>query len=351
MLKCVKCWGLLQGQFIGYMNNMKILLIGAGSIGTRHLKNLLKLGYKNLAICDPDKKRLKAVSELGNFSLYKNAKIAFKKERPEIVFVCNPTHLHLPAANLALGFGAHVFIEKPLSHNLKGVGALIKKAKKKRKIAMVACNYRFHPGFKMLENFTRNGALGKPLVVRAVVGHDLKKSRAGVDYRKTYAADAKQGGGVILDSGSHVVEYLAALFGKVTSVWGQYGNISNLDVKSEDYAFFLLNHASGVAASVELDYFSKPKRHNVEIQFERGWARWDFPGNIVEYYDSGKAVKKIKNIYKDGESYAARNDMYLKELEHFMDIVRRKKSPMQDLKSAGDVIKILMAVKSADNKM
>src|SRR3989338_9031620 len=117
---------------------MKILIIGAGSIGTRHLKNLLKLGYKNLVVSDPDEKKLKVAALLGNFSLYKNAKTAIEKERPNIVFICNPTHLHVPTASLALNYCAHVFIEKPLSHSLAGIEALIKKAQQKKKIVMVA---------------------------------------------------------------------------------------------------------------------------------------------------------------------------------------------------------------------
>src|SRR3989344_2827511 len=142
-----------------------------GSTGTRHIKNLLFLGYKKIAVCDPDSKKLELISELANVQnralnilLYKDIKTALKIEKPDVVFVCNPTHLHVPTASLALDYGAHIFIEKPISHSLTGIDALIKKAKTKKRTAMVACNWRFHSGFQKLKKVLDSKKFGVPIL-------------------------------------------------------------------------------------------------------------------------------------------------------------------------------------------
>ena len=43
------------------MKDLKILVVGCGSIGERHIKNLLSLGIKKLSAYDSDAKRLKYV--------------------------------------------------------------------------------------------------------------------------------------------------------------------------------------------------------------------------------------------------------------------------------------------------
>lgn len=173
-----------------------ILIVGVGSIGARHVKNLLALGFRNLTICDPSQKRAAAVSQNGKLRTYTDMSTALKTEHPEIVFICTPPHLHVLHARQALHSGAHVFIEKPISHALQGIDALRRKAERKKKVVMVACNYRFHAGFQKLQALLLRRTCGVPLFARVTLGYYLPGARGGLNYKKTYAAGTK-GGGVI----------------------------------------------------------------------------------------------------------------------------------------------------------
>jgi len=334
---------------------MNILVVGAGSIGTRHVKNMLALGYKdiNIAVCDPDLKKLKLIAEYGNFTIYQNLKTALKigqssnldKNKPDVVFVCNPTHAHVLTARAALDIGAHVFIEKPLSHNMVGIDALIKKAEKKKKTVMIACNYRFNKGFEELEKIVRTETFGKPLTALAVIGSDVLKSRVG-NYKNTYAASKKQGGGVILDSCSHAVEYISWLFGKVVAVKASAKNIRKIaGVDVEDYVSMFLQHDSGVMTTIISDYFSRPKKNFLEIQFQNGRAKWDFTQNTVESIDVASDKSVVKKIYKDTEKEHARNDMYIDELRYFFRTIKDGKRPVQDLRRARSIMRVLISAK------
>jgi predicted dehydrogenase len=317
-----------------------ILVVGFGSIGQRHYRNLQELGYGNIAVHDLDNEKLKEV----DVTIVEKLSDAVLAEF-SVVFICNPSHLHVMTALRAANAGCHLFIEKPLSLSMLHLKKLSSIIKKKHLTAMVACNYRFHPGFQLLAQKIRSNELGKPLLLHVAIGHDLSASRAGVDYRKTYASDPKKGGGVIMDSGSHAIDYLTVLFGKVKRGNVAYGNISTLEIRSEDYAIGQLEFTSGVRGTLVLDYFSKPKRHSIEVQCERGVVRWDFPGNFVEWYDLASGKIKREYFYQDASKDVARNEMYLKEVAYFFDVIRGAKKPVSDIAHATLVTKTLCELK------
>lgn len=323
-----------------------ILVIGFGSIGRRHYRNLLALGYSNIAVYDIDQKN---IAESGVKLVPAPSPSALKNFT--VVFVCNPTNLHVKTALMAINAGCHVFIEKPLTHERKGVKQLLAAAKKEKKVVMIGCNYRFHPGFLLIAKKLHSGSLGKPLLVNVAQSNSLAGARAGVDYRKTYAADPQKGGGVILDSGSHIIDYLTVLFGPIQRVSAQAGNISSLQITAEDFVQARIQFTAPLFCSLTLDYFGIPKRRIFEVQCEKGMLRWDFLGNIVEWYDAASGRMEQKKFYDDMSDEEARNDPYVKELEYFFDIIRGKAKPIADLAHAVEVTDVLLALKASAAKL
>ena len=66
-------------------------------------------------------------------------------DSPEVVFICNPTSLHMPVTQAAAEKGSNLFIEKPLSHNLIGIKNLISLVEAKNLVVSVGFQHRFHP--------------------------------------------------------------------------------------------------------------------------------------------------------------------------------------------------------------
>lgn len=314
--------------------NSKILISGAGSIGMRHFKNLSTLGYKKLTVCDPDNKRLNAVREIGDYPVYQNFLQALKKEKPTVVLICSPTDLHLQQANQALDYNADIFIEKPLSHRLVGVDNLIKKADKMKRIVMVACNYRFNKGWRTFKKNIVSGGVGKPLFVRVALGYYLPTARKNVNYKKIYAA-SHRGGGVILDSGSHVVDYLQDLFGKINGGFIHASSGSVLGIMSEEIAIIFLKHERRLESITVLDYISQKSIHRVEVVTNKGMITWNFIDDTVIFENS--TVRKV--VYRGKKD---KNQMFLDELIHFFECVKKRKKPLQDLADARKVLKVLL---------
>lgn len=296
--------------------NTPILIVGFGSIGERHWRNLKLLGYTNLSVYDTDHKKVKRAGA----TVVPTLSLAACK-RFAIALICNPTHLHVPTARMAVRAGCHVFIEKPLSDTPRGADVLLREVRKHKVVAMIASNFRFDKQFETLERIIASRRLGAPLYASVTFTRDLART---AHYQKTYAA-ARKGGGVLFDLGPHVVEYLDALFGPVAKVQAVSDNRSKLEIANEDFVAGVFAYASGVRALFELDYFSNPKRHRLEVQCERGMAKVDFTSSD-------------------------RNDMYLKQLKHFFACIDTKESPRYDLVRGIRVLKVLQSTRTAAQK-
>ena len=120
----------------------KILVCGVGSIGERHINNLISLGYKDIILYRTRNKKLRTVK--GNFLTFKNLSEALK-QKPDVAIISNPTHLHLKIATECAKSNCHVFIEKPISQNIKGYRKLKNLMIKNKRHIMVGYMMRYHP--------------------------------------------------------------------------------------------------------------------------------------------------------------------------------------------------------------
>ncbi len=317
-----------------------ILVIGAGSIGRRHMANLHALGIRNISVCDPDTSRLsQAVEEFGvkPFVDYKKALDAMQ---PDLVFVCSPPVFHVLQALEAVKGNAHVFIEKPLSHSLVGVDELIAEAEVRQRVVQVGYNFRFHPGLRKIKQLLDQGVIGRLLWARAEMGQYLPDWRPWQDYRRGYTARHDLGGGIILDS-SHELDYITWFFGQPTEVVCMAGKVSGLEVNVEDSATILLRFAGGSQADIHVDFVQRGYNRSCKLAGEQGTILWDYSTNQVRvYHADGDHWETISYAFEG-------NDMYVAEEKHFLECLDKSMVPVVDLQQAKKVLEIALAAKSS----
>lgn len=308
----------------------KILIIGIGSIGKRHLGNLEKLGYKNLALCDPN---INQINQLPSaLPKYKNLSVALKYERPSICFVCSPTHLHLKHLKECLNQDSHVFVEKPLSFSVKGIDEVIFLSKKKGKKVMVACNWRFHETFKKLKNIIERKTYGQIICASVDVRYFLPEVR-GNNWKKSYAVKQK-GGGVTLDTGSHIINYLNDLFGEIVDIKSFKSPFHPLKTKVDEQAVIFLRHKNNIICDIYMDYICPEPIHVVYLNTTKGIVSADFRNNEITHKN-----KDGEKLIFEGEKDL--NDMYLDELRHFFAAIEDKAVILQSLDRAKTVVRLL----------
>ena len=252
---------------------MKILIAGLGSIGRRHLRNLLALGEGDILLYRTGRSTLPD-EELAGLPVETDLQSALAWQ-PEAVVVSNPTALHLEVAIPAARAGCHLLLEKPVSHSLEGMDRAARGAcNAGGGQALVGFQFRFHPGLQRIAALLAEGAIGKPLSARAVYAEYLPGWHPWENYRQGYSARADLGGGVILTL-SHPLDYLRWLLGDAAAVWAFASHLSDLELDVEDTAEIGLRLAHGVLASVHLDYNQRPPAHTLEIVGSQGTLNWD----------------------------------------------------------------------------
>lgn len=318
---------------------MKILVVGCGSIGERHIRNLKLISAGEIIACDIDKERLFTMRKKYKVNVYTKLEKALENDI-DAVIVSTPPSTHVPIALKAVEKNAHVFIEKPLSHTLQGVDKLIRKSKSKNLTLLVGYNFRFHPGLLRVKKMLVRGDIGKVLSARAEFGQYLPDWRPWQDYRQSYTSIKELGGGIILD-GSHELDYLRWLLGEVKKVSCFADKLSHLQVDTEDTAEILLQFKTGAIASVHLDFVRQGYTRNCEIIGEDGNIIWSYEESVVRFYSTKSRKWRVFPIK------AEPNEMYIKEMKHFLRCVLRRDNPLMDGQDAVKTLKLALAAKKS----
>jgi predicted dehydrogenase len=320
---------------------MKFMIAGLGSIGRRHLRNLNALGEQDIVLFRSGMSTLPD-DELEGLATETNIETALA-HKPDAVIVSNPTALHLDVAIPAAEAGCHLFIEKPISHNLERVDDLLAAVKRGGGKVLVGYQFRFHPGLQAVKRWLMEGRIGKPISAHAHWGEYLPDWHPWEDYRQSYAARRDLGGGVVLTL-CHPFDYLRWLMGEVVSVAGWTGQIGELDLEVEDIAEAILEFASGAVGHVHLDYFQRPPAHRLEIIGTEGTIRWDNANGHASVYRSAE-YKWESSLLPDGFD---RNGLFMAEMKHFIDVASGDVDPVCPLDDGVRTLRVALAVLSSE---
>lgn len=307
---------------------MKILIAGLGSIGRRHLRNLLALGERDIILYRTHQSTLPE-DELASFPTETNLEAALGRH-PDAVIVSNPTALHLEVAIPAAEAGCSLLLEKPISHAMAGTNRLVSAVERSGGKVLVGFQFRFHPTLNKAAEILHSGILGRVLSARAHWGEYLPGFHPWEDYRSSYASRRDLGGGVVLTL-CHPLDYLGWLVGGVESVWAFTGKLSGLDLEVEDTAEIGLRFKTGALASVHLDYTQRPATHTLEIIAEQGTMRWDNATGKLSVFQAGNHPGTWQDFSPPVDF--ERNHLFLDEMRHFLSLTRNETRSTCDLQA------------------
>lgn len=310
---------------------MKILMIGLGSIGQRHLRNIKRVLGDDAEILAYRVRRLQRtfsdtmqirdninLEEEFNITAYEDLDEALA-QKPDLAFITNPTNMHIPCAIKCANAGANLFLEKPISDSMEGLDELAAAIRDNQVKAFVGYQNRLHPGIQMIKETLQKGELGKILSVRSVVGERLVTMHAYEDNTKTYMARKDMGGGVVTNQLVHELDYLYYLFGRPVSVYAVGGTQGTLGLDVEDNcdAILTMEYAgANLGVSLHADFYQSPPSRFIKVVGEKGQIQADLIKNCV--------VKTVSDVTEEiaFEDFA-RNDMFIDELKLFLECVEK----------------------------
>ena len=328
-------------------NSHRILVCGVGSIGERHIRNLLTLGYKNIAVYRARQFPFRNLDL--SPPIYTDLKEALIDFSPTVTFVTNPTAFHVSIAMEAAQANSHLFIEKPISHNLEGLEKLCRTLKSHDRMAMVGYMLRFHPFFKQVKAWLDegpSGILGYPLFFRTIWSEHLPDWHQWEDYRLGYAANKSMGGGPSLTL-SHDLDLLVWMLGPPCDVFGLPNSLSPLEINVEHSIDMLMRFQGGVTANVHLDYCQCQPTRIWELVCSRGQVRIDILAGTLRRWEShiGEVSLSSTCSRNQGEEQVLpehfdRNNLFLDELRYFFSCLETGEQPMSNIHSAAESVRI-----------
>jgi predicted dehydrogenase len=319
---------------------MNVLVIGYGSIGKRHVDNLLKMKeIDQVTVCSrhldtfqnhPEKEKLTLVRSLEESSPTKNNGRQF-----DFAIIANETYKHVETANILAESGIHLFIEKPISDSVTKAISLKKIAEYSNVKIFIAYNLRFLGSIQYIKKQINSGAIGNLHFAEIEVGQYLPSWRPLSDYRKRYSARKELGGGAALDL-SHEIDYMRYLFGNSVSWKIMKSKVSDLDINSEDLFKGIYRFSNGFLCSVHMDYIRHNKKRGIYIVGSKGTLECDF---IKKYIKIQKNSGKISLI--EDEHLFDIDETYKSELNHFIECIEKDKIPQITLYDGIEVLKLI----------
>jgi predicted dehydrogenase len=323
---------------------MKVTVLGAGSIGQRHVKGLVRTaettGVKNISVFDKNSERMKLCEKYGTIVSSCNDFYS-SILNSDAVFVCVPTSIHIDVMNKLFSKGKfHIFMEKPLDAKAQGWESLIENHANHGKEFVVGYMLRKHPVIKRLKDLILSNTIGKILHARAESGFYLPYWHPHEDYRDFYMSKRSGGGGALLDT-SHEIDYLTWLFGNVNEVQATIETISNLEITSDDLSILNCKFISGVRAEIHLDLLQFDEERYCKVIGSEGVIISDLAKGEVKIWKKDSKIwdKEVFNVQWD--------NIYDEEYLDFFEMINGKRKKLPSAKEALHVLEIIEAARKS----
>lgn len=303
------------------MTDKRFLVVGIGSIGARHLRNLRALfPDAQIAVLRREASAPGLVAGADHVFRELDQAIAFA---PDAAVIAGPAPWHVPVAISLAQAGVHLFIEKPIAIDCESACTLVEMCRAHALVLAVGYDLRFDPVLAEFRNLVQTGVVGDVYSVRSEVGQYLPDWRPGTDYRQGVSARAELGGGVLLEL-SHEFDYLQWIFGMPTRVMALGGRSGQLEIDVEDIAEVLLDYGSnGPWVSVHLDMLQRQPIRRCRVVGTRGTIVWDGVAGHIELAVGGGALSKC--FKRDALSNG--NQAYLDEIKNFVASMEGQEVP------------------------
>lgn len=327
----------------------RILICGVGSIGERHIANLLTLGFERLAVYRVRHRPYRTLTRA--FPVFKDLRQALTRFEPTVVFVTGPTAQHMPVALEAAQAGCHLFIEKPLSHTLDDLDDLQAALGRSGRHAMVGYMLRFHPLLRRVKAWLdegQQGRLGRPIFARVSWGEHVPDWHPWEDYRTSYAVLPDMGGGPALTL-SHELDLLVWFFGAAEHVVGLTNRVSPLEARCEHAVDILARFRGGVTANVHLDYCQRPSQRSWELVCSRGRVAFDHNAGTLSSY--GATIGESRPLELSTVPWPEtvrvpdgfdRNTMFLDEVRYFFECLEAGRPPAPGIAEAAESVRMAL---------
>ena len=302
------------------MNKIRTLIIGLGRIGKIHLGNLQAIDEVEIVgICDPTDEA-KVFSNKAGLTFYqKDFTDVAGEVQADAIVICSPTDTHANYVSIAAKKGIDVFCEKPLDLSLEKVKEVLKTVNESKIKLMLGFNRRFDSEFQSVKEKIIKGHIGDIHTIK-ITSRD--PSPPPINY-------IKSSGGMFLDMTIHDFDMIRYLTNKeIVEVYAKGDALVNPEIaKAGDIDTAIINLTFEDGSMAVIDNCRKAVYgydQRVEVFGSKGMvqSKNKFDKYTLTYSENGVTSALPQHFFL--ERYA---DAYKKEIDHFIDCIRHKKTP------------------------
>jgi len=253
------------------MNEVRIGMVGLGSMAENHVKHFDKLaGGRLAAATDVNPARVRHFADTYGAAGFADPVAMMASGAIDAVMIATPHKLHPPLALAAFERGLHVLTEKPVSVSASDAARMnAAHAKRPQLVYAAMFQQRTDPLYREVKRLITDGRVGRLLRVSWNITTWLR-TQAYYDSGSWRATWEGEGGGVLLNQCPHNLDLLCWLVGMPTRVIADIGVGKHHDIEVEDEVSALLQFEGGATGTFTTSTAEFPGVNRLEIVGDRG---------------------------------------------------------------------------------
>lgn len=318
-----------------------LLLLGAGSVGRRHLRNFTALGCRVSAFDPRDDRLAEARAEVTLEGEFTDQAEALAAARYDGIVVASPPNVHVDQCIAALESGVPVLLEKPVAPTHADAARLAEAVRAPgAPPLLLGYTYRWWVPLGRLRELVAAGKVGTPLHARFVMSAHLADWHPWERYQDFFMASKELGGGALLDE-SHFIDLMLWFFGRPERVVATVEKLSDLEIETDDNVDMIAVYPGGLRVTMHLDLFGRPHEKYIVIAGDGGTLQWSFDPNRVRFSD------RAEGAWEDEEWDLERNDMFVGVANEFLSVIAGETEPSCTAGDGADVLAVVEACRES----
>jgi len=315
----------------------KILVIGGGSIGARHVECFLGTGRAAVSLCEiSDEVRARVASSHDLSATFASLDAAIASG-PDAAVICAPAHVHMSIASQLVECGIPVLIEKPLSTSFDEASRFTRQLNRSGLASGVAFVYRSHPALQdMRRAIVENGEFGEVLQISVVAGQHFPFYRPA--YREIYFTRHETGGGLIQDMFPHLLNAVEWFAGPMSWVAADADHLALEGIEVEDSLTVIGRHGRAMA-SYSMNLHQAANETIILMVCEKGTAKFEYGKNHWLATLSPEDEFSVRAKFD-----LERNDLFTNQANSFLDQQEKKAEALCTVEEALTTLKTTLAV-------
>jgi UDP-N-acetyl-2-amino-2-deoxyglucuronate dehydrogenase len=325
----------------------RVALIGLGMAVTPHAKSLIDLKADVALAMSPSAARREGFAAKFPFPTTGDLGAILNDPSITAVGVLTPPNTHLELVEKLAAAGKHILLEKPLEVTAERSDALVEAGRRAGVTIGVVLQHRFKPAAEKLAALLKDGRLGTIAACSTRIPWWRPQSYYDEPGRGTLKRD---GGGVLITQGIHVLDMMLSLAGPVEEVCGYAATSAVHRMETEDYAAAAVKFANGALGTIEATTASYPgDAERIEFIGSKGTAVLSGYSFSARFHDGTTEdfTPPLETCGGGADPMAFPHDLHLAVWRDFLDAVAAKRQPRVTAAEALKVHRLIEAMLEA----